>query len=161
MRPGLRSLGCGLALVLLALLGITLWVGMRVGIATVAERGRATPGQSAGLPGVAWVRGALGQGGHGLVAEVDRIEGATLWVTDRQGEPRVVLVTAETRYLTGTTRPGTRLGEGGLAQFPELGPGARLIVLGWPRDDGVIEARVLRLVPPDAPLPERRRRDSP
>ena len=161
MRLGLRSLGCGLALALLVLLGITLWVGMRVGMAAVVARGRATADETAVLPGTGWVHRALGQAGHGVVADIDSIAGPTLLVTDRQGERRVIEVTAETRFLVGAGRSATRVGEGGLAQFPDLRPGARIIVLGRPRDDGAIEARVLRLVPVDAPPPQRWRREAP
>ena len=161
MRSGLRSLGCGLAVALLVLLGISLWVGMRVGMAAVAERGRATADQPAVLPGVNVVRRTLGQSGHGVVAEIDSIAGQTLLVTDRQGNRRVVEVTAETRFLAGAGRPTTRVGQGGLAQFPELQPGVRIIVLGQPHDDGALEARVLRVVPADAPAPQRWRRDTP
>ena len=53
MRPSLRSLGCSAALALLALLGISLWVGMRVGMTAVWERGRPGQDSAAGLPGVA------------------------------------------------------------------------------------------------------------
>ena len=167
MRLGLRSLGCAVALALLVLLGISLWVGMRVGMAAVWERGRPAQDASPGLPGVALVRRALSRAGHGVVADIETIEGQTLIVIDRQGEQRVIQVTPETRLLASTTRPPTRLGGDSLAQWPELHPGARIIVLGQPRDDGVIEARLLRIVPPDAPADparppsDRRRRESP
>ncbi len=160
MRGGLRALGCGVALALLVLLGISLWVGMRVGMAAVWERGRGEAPPAASLPGVAWVHRALGRSGHGVVADIDSVAGQTLLVTDRQGERRVIQVTPDTRFLAGSARPSARVGEGGLAQFPELHPGARIIVLGRPRDDGVIEARVLRIIPADAP-PSERRRDNP
>ena len=167
MRGGWRSLGCALTLALLALLGTTLWVGMRVGMATVWERGRATQDQTTALPGVAWVHHALWGSGHGVVADIDRIDGPTLHVTDRQGEQRVIQVTPDTRLLANTAGPPTRIGDGGLAQFPDLHPGVRIIVLGRPRDDGAIEARLLRVVPADAPADptrtpsDRRRRETP
>ncbi|MCW5850205.1 MAG: hypothetical protein KIT87_08985 [Anaerolineae bacterium] len=167
MRPSLRSLGCSAALALLALLGISLWVGMRVGMTAVWERGRAAQDSSAGLPGVAVVRHALWRTGHGVVADIESIEGQTLIVSDRQGEQHVIQVTSETRFLSTTTRPPARLGGGGLGELPELRPGARIIVLGQPRDDGVLEARLIRILPADAPSDstrpptDRRRRESP
>jgi hypothetical protein len=157
---------------LLLLTGVTMWVGIRVGKATVWERGRAPdppPSLIGGpLPGRIFLRD-----GHSAVADIDVIAGDVITATARGGEQRVIYVTPETMVLRGAMRSPTRtrVGADGLAQFAELQPGARIIALGRPRDDGAMEARLIHIVPPDFPLdpppmrtppfPDRRRREGP
>lgn len=172
MNLGVRSLGCVAAITLLLLTGVTLWVGIRVGKATVWERGRA-PDPPPSLIGGPLPRRIFGQDGHSAVADITAIEGNLITATARDGEQRIIYVTADTLVLRGNLRAPSRLlvGEAGLAQFEELQPGARIIVLGRPRDDGAMEARLLHIVPSDFPLdppplrtppfPDRRRRDGP
>lgn len=173
MRLSVRMLVFASAAVLLLLTGVTLWVGIRVGKATVWERGRA-PEPAPILSGNPLPRRIFGQDGHSAVADITFIEGNVITATARGGEERVIHVTPETMILRGAMRSPTRtwVGQDGLAQFEDVQPGARIIVLGRPREDGTMEARLIHIVtaefsleppppfPPEA-IPDRRRRSAP
>lgn len=158
MRPGLRNFGCGIALVLLMLVGISLWVGARIGIASLREasRGQASPS----LLGEGNFSNFRGRLRHSVVGEVDSVDAQSLTVLKRDGERRTIVITADTLISRGPLRGGSlssnRVGELGLTQFPDLQPGGRVVIIGRPRNNGQIEARVIRIIPVETPFDRNR-----
>ncbi len=145
MRPVSRSFGLVMAFGLLFLLGVTLWVGLRVGAATLWEQSVAAEAPP----------GLLGEGrlshpprdGHGAVGQVTRLEAERLTLVNRDGEERVVLFSADTLLVKGNPRTvtPTRVGDLGPSELNDLQPGARIVVIGKPNADGQLEARIIRI----------------
>lgn len=147
MKASLRTFALALAVTLVVIIGVTLWVGMRVGQAAVSD----VPAAGSAGPSLLGERrlGFLLRDGHGAVGIVTSIEPPRVEVTGRDGQRRVILVTADTLLAVGDrSAPAAPVGEAGISGISDLKPGVRLVVIGQPDEQDELNARIIRIVPP-------------
>lgn len=147
MRNSLRLLGCASVLVLLTLISVTMWVGMRIGTAAAT---RALPLDEA--PASPWLpfhdETQRRQPGYGAIGVVQAVEPPQVVIVGRAGE-RTIVIPPETMLLYGWEQPSdtSKRAEDILRDLPV---GTRIVVIGRPLDEAKIEARIIRIVPADA-----------
>jgi len=146
-----RSLGCAVALVFLVLVGIALWVGMRVGAASVSNATATGAGDNITSPLGTLFPHPPSREGHGAIGLVESVEPYKMTIRNRDGQ-RVVLVSQDTFVLRGGERPSSTsatIGPDGLTSIPEIRPGVRIVAMGRPGPNGELEARAIRVGLPD------------
>ena len=83
-------------------------------------------------------------GGHGTPGTIAKIDGNNIVIEDPRGMEKIVAVTDKTAIKKGMA--DLKLGD--------LKIEDRLVIIGTPRNDGSIEAQLIRIFDPnDAPLP--------
>ncbi len=146
-----RSLGCAIALVFLVLVGIALWVGARVGAASVSNTAAAGAGDTVASPLGQFFPHPSSRDGHGAIGLVESVEPYRITIRNRDGQ-RVVVVSQDTYILKGSERPSSTsatIGPDGLTNIPEIRPGVRIVAMGRPGANGELEARAIRVGVPD------------
>jgi len=140
-----RRGAAAVAAALFLILGVTLWVGMRVGQAGLVE----TASDASGLSLLGERRlGPHPADGHGAVGIVTLVAPPRVELVGREGQPRVVLVTTDTLVAVGDRSvAATPLDGGDISDIAELKPGVRLVAIGQPDDEGQLIARIIRIVP--------------
>lgn len=144
-RGALRG-ATAVAAALLLILGVTLWVGMRVGQAGLSEMGTG----GAGGPSLLGERrlGPRLADGHGAVGIVTLVAPPRIEMVGREGQSRVILVTADTLISVGDrSAAAAPLEAGNIGSIAELQPGVRLVAIGQPDAEGQLIARIIRIVP--------------
>ena len=146
-----RSLGCAIALGFLVLVGIALWVGARVGAASVSNATATGAGDAIASPLERFFPHPGSREGHGAIGLVESVEPYKITIRNRDGQ-RVVLVSQDTFILRGGERPSSTsatIGADGLTNIPEIRPGVRIVAMGRPGPNGELEARAIRVGLPD------------
>jgi hypothetical protein len=83
-------------------------------------------------------------GGHGTPGAVVQVDGDSIIIKDPRGMERIVTVSAKTTLKKGTAD----------FKLSDLRLDDRLVIIGSPRDDGSIEAQLIRVFDPnDLPPP--------
>ncbi len=146
-----RSLGCAVALVFLVLVGIALWVGTRIGAATVNGAAATSAGDNIESPLGQFFPHPNPHDGHGAIGLVKTVEPFKLTIRNRDGE-RIVIITQDTLVLRGDERRSSAsptVGQDGLTSIAEIQPGVRIVAIGRPGANGELEARAIRIVTSD------------
>ncbi len=145
-----RRGAAAVAAALFLILGVTLWVGMRVGQAGLTET---VLGDAGGLSLLGGRRlGPRLMDGHGAVGIVTLVAPPRIDLVGREGQPRVILLTADTLVAVGNrSAAAAPLENGDISSIAELRPGVRLVAIGQPDEAGQLIARIIRIVPKTEP----------
>lgn len=134
------------AAALFLILGVTLWVGMRVGQAALTDAAVGDAG-GASLLGERRLGPRLADG-HGAVGSVTLVAPPRIELVGREGQQRTILVTSDTLVAIGDrSAVAAPLEAGDISSIAELKPGVRLVVIGQPDEAGQLIARIIRIVP--------------
>lgn len=78
-------------------------------------------------------------GGHGTPGTIAKIDGNNIIIKDPRGMEKIVTITDKTAIKKGMTD----------LKFSDLKIDDRLVIIGAPRDDGSIEAQLIRIFDPN------------
>lgn len=88
-------------------------------------------------------RGFLGAGSHGATGAIETIQDKTITLKVRDGTSRQIVTDSATRFERNLRK----------ISLSDLKTGDRIIVVGAPNAQGILKARVIRIIDPRVPIP--------
>lgn len=88
-------------------------------------------------------RGFLGTGSHGATGAIEVIQDKTIILKVRDGTSRQIVTDSATRFERNLRK----------INLSDLKTGDRIIVVGTPDAQGILKARVIRIIDPRVPIP--------